>query len=114
VTPTQTSDNKQDSFMSFTIRISNNRQTVLMSVKGRFDLSQGFALWQYCQPDQRSFQTFIFDLKEVHDLRDSGVGWLMMFKKHAQKMGAGLEIINAGMEHVGVLSEVGLITETSH
>jgi hypothetical protein len=66
--------------MSFTIRISENQQTVLMSINGRFDLSHGFALWHYCQPDQRSFQSFVFDLKEVQDLRDSGVGWLMMFK----------------------------------
>lgn len=100
--------------MSFTIRISKNQQTILMSIKGRFDLSHGFALWQYCQPDQRSFRNFVFDLKDVKELRDSGVGWLMLFNKHAEKMGASLEIINAGAEHVRLLADAGLSTVTSH
>ncbi len=38
--------------MSFMINRSRDGKTVILSVNGRFDLSLGFALWQYCRPEE--------------------------------------------------------------
>jgi Anti-anti-sigma regulatory factor (antagonist of anti-sigma factor) len=54
----------------------------------------GFALWQYCQPDANGHQTYVFDLAEVTEVRDSGLAWLMMFQRRARRAGA----------HVGAVS----------
>jgi anti-anti-sigma regulatory factor len=84
--------------MSFTITISPDGKTVSFSVSGRFDLSLGFALWQYCQPEKRCYQTYIFNLSSVSDLRDSGLAWLKLFTKWAREVGADVHLSNASSE----------------
>ncbi len=81
--------------MSFTISLSTDRKMAIFSLRGYFDMPQGFALWQYSQPEINHFQTYIFDLKEVKDIRDSGLGLLMAFLKQAKQDGAEVRMINA-------------------
>ncbi|MGH8582409.1 MAG: STAS domain-containing protein [Gammaproteobacteria bacterium] len=80
---------------AFTILLSADRTTVTLSAVGHFDLSHGFALWQYCEPDRNRHESYIIDLADVTDMRDSGLGWLMMFCHWARRSGAGVRVVHA-------------------
>jgi ABC-type transporter Mla MlaB component len=67
-------------------------------VRGRFDMSLVFDLWQTCQLEQDRYHTYIFDLGRVGELRDSGLAWLMMFHRRAARAGAGVRLINCRPE----------------
>jgi ABC-type transporter Mla MlaB component len=81
--------------VAFTIHIIPDHETVMLSAYGHFDLAVGFALWQYCQPEQRRYRHYIVDLAGVNELRDSGLAWLIMFSRWAAARGAGVRLINA-------------------
>lgn len=80
--------------MSFRIDISPDQEDVTLHVIGRFDLAVGFAFWQYCAPEGRRHKSYVFNLTGVSDLRDSGIGWLLMFSKRARALGAHLTLVN--------------------
>jgi hypothetical protein len=63
------------------------------NVNERFDISQGIALWQYCQPEEYHYQKYVFNLSRVNDLRDSGLAWLRMFVKWAHREEAAVQVI---------------------
>lgn len=79
--------------MSFMINRSPDGKIVMLSVTGCFDLSLGFALWQYCQPEEYRYQSYVFNLSGVSELRDSGLAWLRMFVKWAQQEEATVRLI---------------------
>ncbi len=79
----------------FTIMLSADRKTVTLSVKGHFDLSHGFALWQYCEPDRNHHENYIVDLADVTDMRDSGLNWLIMFCQWARRSDARVRVVHA-------------------
>ncbi|MCI0421972.1 MAG: STAS domain-containing protein [Acidobacteria bacterium] len=95
----------------FMISLSPDGKTVTLSARGRFDLSLGFALWQYCQPEQGRHQTYIFDLSGVDDLHDSGLGWLKMFMRWAQRSGACVRMVNTRPEIEQRLIAAGIDTQ---
>jgi anti-anti-sigma regulatory factor len=72
---------------------SPDGKIVMLSVTGCFDLSLGFALWQYCKPEEYHYQKYVFNLSEVSDVRDSGLTWLRMFVKWAQQGEATVRLI---------------------
>lgn len=80
---------------AFTIILSADRKTVTLSAMGHFDLSLGFALWQYCEPDRNRHENYIIDLAEVTDMRDSGLGWLIMLRQWARRSGARVRVVHA-------------------
>ena len=80
---------------AFTIMLSADRETVTLSAVGHFDLSLGFALWQYCEPDRNRHENYIIDLADVTDMRDSGLGWLIMFCQWARRSGARVCVVHA-------------------
>jgi anti-anti-sigma regulatory factor len=79
--------------MAFIINRSRDGKTVILNVNGRFDISQGFALWQYCQPEEYHYQKYVFNLSGVNDLRDSGLAWLRMFVNWAHREEAVVRVI---------------------
>lgn len=81
--------------MSYRINIDSDRKYVILRAPQVFDLSLGFSFWQYTQPDIHNYRKYVFDLAEVKDLRDSGLGWLMMFFKRACYTGVEVKFINA-------------------
>lgn len=96
---------------AFNISVSSDDSTVTLQVSGVFDLSAGFAFWQYCQPEIRQRQTYVFDLGEVNDLRDSGVGWLLTFLHRARRSGMRVDFIGADVQVARRLREVGIDPE---
>ena len=84
--------------MSFRIEISPDQEDVTLHVIGHFDLAVGFAFWQYCEPERRRHKRYLFNLTGVSDLRDSGIGWLLMFSKRARALGAHLTLLNSTLE----------------
>ncbi|MGH8590998.1 MAG: hypothetical protein ACREXX_17225 [Gammaproteobacteria bacterium] len=44
---------------AFTIMSSADGKTVTLSAMGHFDMSLGFALWQYCEPDRNRHESAI-------------------------------------------------------
>jgi len=72
------SKREETTMAAFTIMLSPDRKTVTLSAMGHFDLSLGFALWQYCEPDRNRHENYIIDLADVTEMRDSGLGWLIM------------------------------------
>ena len=99
--------------MAFTINISPDGKIVVISVTGRFDLSLGFALWQRCQPEKRCYQTYIFNLSDVIELRDSGLAWLKLFTKWAREVGADVHIVRARSEIEKRCIDAGIDVDTS-
>lgn len=83
-----------DKSMSFRIEISPDGQVVMLHADGYFDLSLGFAFWQYCQPLERGYRCYVFNFANVHELRDSGLGWLMQFTRRAEAAGASVRFVN--------------------
>ena len=92
----------------FIITCSPDGATVVLSARGHFDLPLGFAFWQYCQPEMCRRETFVFNLAGVTELRDSGLGWLMMFLRWARRSGMGVRVINASPEVGPRLSAAGI------
>jgi uncharacterized protein len=80
------------------IKTSADHSTLKVTVRGRFDMSLVFDLWQTCQLEQDRYHTYIFDLGRVGELRDSGLAWLMMFHRRAARAGAGVRLINCRPE----------------
>ena len=80
---------------AFTIMLSADRKTVTLSAMGHFDLSHGFALWQYCEPDRNRHENYIIDLADVTDMRDSGLNWLIMFYQWARRGDARVCVVHA-------------------
>ncbi|MGH8536070.1 MAG: STAS domain-containing protein [Gammaproteobacteria bacterium] len=80
---------------AFTIMLSADGKTVTLSAMGHFDMSLGFALWQYCEPDRNRHESYIVDLADVTDMRDSGLGWLVMLRQWARRSGARVRVIHA-------------------
>lgn len=80
---------------AFTIMVSADGTTVTLSAMGHFDLSHGFALWQYCEPDRNRHESYIIDLADVTDMRDSGLGWLVMLRQWARRSGARVRVVHA-------------------
>lgn len=85
--------------MSYIISFSSDRKMIMFNLSGSFDMPEGFALWQYSQPEINHYQTYVFDLKEVREILDSGLGLLMAFFKQAKQDGAEVRLINAG-DHI--------------
>lgn len=94
--------------MSFTITITPDNSTVIMHAYGHFDMSQGFALWNYCQPENGNYKNYIINLREVKELRDSGLGWLMAFQRYARSINAGVRIITANSAFQHRLGQIGV------
>ncbi|MGH8533864.1 MAG: STAS domain-containing protein [Gammaproteobacteria bacterium] len=80
---------------AFTIMSSADGKTVTLSAMGHFDMSLGFALWQYCEPDRNHHESYIIDLADVTDMRDSGLGWIVMLRQWARRSGARVRVIHA-------------------
>jgi anti-anti-sigma regulatory factor len=76
--------------------VTTQNDTLKIVVQGRFDMSLCFDLWYTFQLGQGHFHTYLFDLGKVDDLRDSGIGWLMMFSHQAEKAGARIRLSNCG------------------
>ena len=93
---------------AFTIMLSADRKAVTLSAVGHFDLSHGFALWQYCEPDRNRHENYIIDLREVTDMRDSGLGWLIMFCQWARRSGARVRVVHARPAIAYRLSAAGI------
>lgn len=85
--------------MSFIVSLSSDRKMIVFNLRGSFDMPVGFALWQYSQPEVNHYQSYVFDLREVDEIRDSGLGLLMAFLKQAKQDGAEVRLINVG-EHL--------------
>ncbi len=87
--------------MGFLIEVDRELALVTLSVEGPFDLSHGFALHQYCQPERPEvrFRHYVINLARATDLRDAGLGWLRMFTRWAGERGIGVQVINARPEH---------------
>ena len=83
----------------FRIEISPDQEDVTLHVTVAFDSSTvGFAFWQYCEPERRRHKRYLFNLTGVSDLRDSGIGWLLMFSKRVRALGAHLTLVNGTPE----------------
>jgi len=80
---------------AFTIMLSADRKAVTLSAVGQFDLSHGFALWQYCEPERNRHENYIIDLVDVTDMRDSGLNWLIMFCEWARRSDARVRVVHA-------------------
>ncbi len=93
---------------AFNILVSGDDATVTLRVRGAFDLSVGFAFWQYCQPEVHRRRTYVFDLEEVNDLQDSGLGWLQSFLRQARRYGQRVDLIRARAEVVQRLRAAGI------
>jgi len=76
------------------IKTSADRRTLKVTVRGRFDMSLVFDLWQTCQLERGRYHTYIFDLARVGELRDSGLAWLTMFQRWATKAKIGVRLMN--------------------
>ncbi len=98
---------------AFTIMLSADRKTVTLSAVGQFDLSHGFALWQYCEPDRNRHESYIIDLTEVTDMRDSGLGWLIMFCQWARRSDARVRVVHACPAIAYRLLAVGIAHESA-
>lgn len=96
---------------AFTIMLSPDRKTVTLSAMGHFDLSLGFALWQYCEPDRNRHENYIIDLADVTEMRDSGLGWLIMFGQWARRSGARVSVVHARPANACRLSAAGIAHE---
>src|ERR671915_164237 len=107
------------------IKTSADHRTLKITVRGRFDMSLVFDLWQTCQLEQGRYHTYIFDLARVDELRDSGLAWLTMFHWRATRAGAGVRLINcpsdvgegcikAGVEMGSVAPHLSIHTVSAH
>lgn len=85
--------------MSFHIQVDTERAVVMMWAEGLFDLSTGFAVYQYCQPEERRYHHYILNLARVSELRDSGLSWLRTFIRRAKEAEIRVDVINVKPEH---------------
>jgi ABC-type transporter Mla MlaB component len=67
-------------------------------VSGPFDMGLVFDLWQSCQLEYNRYHTYLFDLRKVGELRDSGLAWLRVFNRRAAKAGVGILLMNCRPE----------------
>ncbi len=76
------------------IRTFLNSSVLRVTVTGPFDMHLAFDLWQTCQLEHNRYHTYLFDLRGVKELRDSGLAWLRVFNRRAAKMGASVLVMN--------------------
>jgi hypothetical protein len=97
--------------MSFRLKTMPKQQSVLFSVQGRFDRDIGFAFWQFCQPEQRRYHRYVFNLTEVNDLRREGLDWLRAFARWAAESGASVAVITVDAGFKRLCAEAGMVVE---
>src|SRR3954468_4363316 len=83
---------------------------LIVQPTGRFDLTLGYELWQICEPDQRQYRGYVFDLVGVSDLRDSGVAWLLMMERWVANIGIKFKVVNVRPEFARRIAEAGIGT----
>lgn len=85
--------------MPYRIEVSRENDVVILYAEGCFDLSFGFALWQYCRPEEGRYRHYFISLARVTDLRDSGLAWLQMFVRWARGAGVTVRIMDGTPAH---------------
>lgn len=85
--------------MSYRIEVFTEHNAVALRAEGRFDLSLGFALWQFCRPEEGRYRYYLLDFACVSELCDSGVGWLRDFCRWAKEADASVHAVNVRPEH---------------
>jgi hypothetical protein len=80
--------------MSYRIEVFTEHKAVALHAEGRFDLSLGFALWQFCRPEEGRYRYYLLDFARVSELCDSGLGWLRDFGRWAKRADASVHAVN--------------------
>lgn len=96
--------------MGKNIQTTAKAGVLIVQPTGRFDLTLGYELWRTCEPDQRQYRGYVFDLSGISDLRDSGVAWLLMMERWVANIGIRFQVINARPEFARRLTEAGIGT----
>ena len=76
------------------IDASAKNGTLHIGMAGVFDMGFYVDLWEACRVDQGLYHTYVFNLMEVTELRDTGLDWLMAFKRKAKRVGASVQLVN--------------------
>lgn len=90
------------------IKALEKEDTLTVEIAGSFDLSLAFDLWHTCRLEPGRYRRYIFDLATIGELRDSGLAWLMMFRRHALQSGACVLLTNCSLEVARRCEAVGL------
>lgn len=80
------------------IKALEKEDTLTVEIAGNFDLSLAFDLWHICRLELGRYRRYIFDLATIGEFRDSGLAWLMMFRRHARQSGACMLLTNCSLE----------------
>ncbi|OOO01356.1 MAG: hypothetical protein USCGTAYLOR_02432 [Chromatiales bacterium USCg_Taylor] len=62
-------------------------------------------------PDRNRHENYIIDLADVTEMRDSGLGWLIMFGQWARRSGARVSVVHARPANACRLSAAGIAHE---
>lgn len=82
--------------------------TLIIKITGDLDLSLNFEIERLQVLEQAYYHQYIFDLAAVTVYRDSGLAWLMMFQRRANKQGAHVYLINLWPEITARCQSAGL------
>ncbi len=76
------------------ITTSQEGHTLRLIPISPFDLTLGYQMWQLCALEERIFHRYIFDFERLHELRDSGLAWLIMFSRRAVRANRKVKLAN--------------------
>ncbi len=80
------------------IHTSVDNGVLRVMIQGPLDMGLAFDLWQTCQLEKHRYHTYLFDLRKIGELRDSGLSWLRVFNRRAAKAGVRILMMNCRPE----------------
>ena len=76
------------------IRATTQGDALKIMLPDGFDLTAGMLLWGLCGLEDQRYRSYLIDFSRVKEIRDSGLAWLMMFKKRVDGSGLQLVLVN--------------------
>lgn len=95
--------------MSFHFDVRVGRSVAMFWIHGRFDLSTGYAIVQYCESDSiLRLKCVALNLGQVSEIADSGFVWVSMFARWAQERNISLRLVNVSARDTERFAAFGL------
>ncbi len=90
--------------MSINAEVSNDGETLVITVSGRFDFSAHKDFRDSYESVESPLSKYTIDMREAHYLDSSALGMLLLLRDHAGGDKAAVEIVNCNSDVRKILS----------
>ena len=87
------------------------QQSVVVRIRGRFDISLTNLLAETLKPRLNGFVTYVLDLRYAEEILDSGLALLLMAQRGVHRLGAKLHVVTVRLDLIERCRTLGINTE---